>query len=81
MDQPGGVGRSQAQPGGAPATAFALSAVGEQSATFHNPAHDFPQTVRYWREGARLHAEIAGPDEKGSEQTMGFSYQRCPAAG
>lgn len=66
-----------AQPGGAPPTAFALEAQAAQSATFRNPGHDFPQTVRYWREGAALRAEIAGPDGRGGEQTFGFSYQRC----
>lgn len=70
-----------AQPGGSPPTAFALDAQAAQSATFRNPAHDFPQTVRYWREGAALRAEIAGPDGKGGEQAIGFTYQRCPASG
>lgn len=70
-----------AQPGGAPPTAFAMSAQDAQSVSFQNPGHDFPQTVRYWRDGAGLRAEISGPDDKGSEQTIGFSYQRCHAPG
>lgn len=70
-----------AQPGGAPPTAFAIGAQDAQSVTFHNPGHDFPQTVRYWREGAELRAEISGPDGQGGEQKIGFAYQRCGAAG
>lgn len=70
-----------AQPGGSPPTAFPLSAQDAQSATFHNAGHDFPQTVRYWREGDGLRAEISGPDGKGGEQTIGFAYERCTAPG
>lgn len=67
-----------AQPGGAPPTAFALGAHDAQSATFNNPANDFPQTVRYWREGAALRAEISGPDGQGGEMKIGFDYAPCP---
>ncbi len=66
-----------AQPGGAPPTAFALGAQEVQSATFHNPGHDFPQTVRYWRDGAALRAEISGPDGQGGEMKIAFQYARC----
>lgn len=66
-----------AQPGGAPPTAFAIGAHDAQSATFHNPGHDFPQTVRYWRDGANLRAEISGPDGQGGEMKIGFTYARC----
>ena len=44
--------------GGAPVE-FALVRQDAQSIEFANPAHDFPQRIRYWREGDRLHAEIA----------------------
>src|SRR5688500_11776780 len=44
--------------GGAPVQ-FALSNQGTRSIEFANPAHDFPQRIRYWREGNTLHAEIA----------------------
>jgi hypothetical protein len=66
-----------AQPGGAPPTAFALGAHEAQSATFHNPDNDFPQSVRYWRDGAALRAEISGPDGQGGLMTIGFEYKRC----
>jgi hypothetical protein len=44
--------------GGAPVE-FALKDQGAQSIEFANPAHDYPQRIRYWREGDRLHAEIS----------------------
>ena len=44
--------------GGAPVE-FVLSGQGPRSIEFANPAHDFPQRIRYWREGDRLNAEIA----------------------
>jgi hypothetical protein len=44
--------------GGAPVE-FALKDQGPQSIEFANPAHDYPQRIRYWREGGRLHAEIS----------------------
>jgi Domain of unknown function (DUF6265) len=36
-----------AQPGGKPPTDFTLTAISENSATFENPAHDFPKLIRY----------------------------------
>ena len=44
--------------GGAPVE-FALVRQDAQSIEFANPAHDFPQRIRYWRDGDTLHAEIA----------------------
>jgi hypothetical protein len=70
--------RFVAQPGGAPPTAFVLGTHEAQSATFHNRDNDFPQSVRYWRDGAALRAEISGPDGQGDTLTIGFDYARCP---
>lgn len=36
-----------AQPGGRPPTEFALTGLTATSATFENPAHDFPKLIRY----------------------------------
>ena len=44
--------------GGAPVE-FALVRQDARSIEFANAAHDFPQRIRYWREGDTLHAEIA----------------------
>ena len=44
--------------GGAPVE-FAWVGQDDRSIEFANPAHDFPQRIRYWREGNKLNAEIA----------------------
>jgi hypothetical protein len=44
--------------GGAPVE-FAMVRQDAGSIEFANPAHDFPQRIRYWREGDALHAEIS----------------------
>lgn len=69
--------RLVAQPGGKPPTLFPLLRSEATAVTFHNPEHDFPQTIRYWREGETLQAEISGPNGQGGEQKIGFSYRRC----
>lgn len=46
-------------PNGGPPVEFALVRQDAQSIEFANPAHDFPQRIRYWRDGDALHAEIA----------------------
>ena len=46
-------------PNGGPPVEFAMVRQGDRSIEFANPAHDFPQRIRYWREGDTLHAEIA----------------------
>ena len=56
--------------GGAPVE-FALVKQGDRSIEFANPAHDFPQRIRYWREGARLHAEISLLD---GSRAVSWSY-------
>lgn len=57
----------QAMPNGrSPATDFTLTAVSADSATFENPAHDFPRLVRYSRlaDGSLETAISAGPTQK-----------------
>ena len=56
--------------GGAPVE-FALVKQDDRSIEFANPAHDFPQRIRYWREGDTLHAEIALID---GSRAMSWSY-------
>jgi hypothetical protein len=46
-------------PNGGPPVEFALVSQDASSIEFANPAHDFPQRIRYWREGERLNAEIS----------------------
>jgi hypothetical protein len=52
--------RFTAWPEGQARTEFTLSDLGESSATFENPGHDFPKRVRYARDGAVLTASISG---------------------
>jgi Domain of unknown function (DUF6265) len=61
-----------AMPKGVPATKFVASAVTATSVTFDNPGHDYPQRVRYWREGPLLKAEISKID--GSD-AFRFAYK------
>jgi hypothetical protein len=49
-----------ASPMGRTATAFALDEMGEQSVTFANLEHDFPQRIRYERKGDELLARAEG---------------------
>jgi hypothetical protein len=50
-------------PGQAPADFAAVPPVGTgQEVVFEDVRHDYPQRVRYWREGERLFAEISLAD-------------------
>jgi uncharacterized protein YbjT (DUF2867 family) len=49
-----------ASPSGVGTTEFKLVAAGERTATFANPAHDFPNKIVYRRDGNTLSAAIYG---------------------
>ena len=49
-----------AQPSGRPPTRFRLNDSSVTHAEFANPEHDFPQRIRYAREGDLLRAELSG---------------------
>lgn len=49
-----------ASPKGRGQTEFPLARVGERSAAFENPNHDFPQRIIYERDGDRLAARVEG---------------------
>ncbi len=49
-------------PKGVNGTVFAWSPSQDLGVTFGNAAHDFPQRIRYWREGEELLAEISLAD-------------------
>ena len=51
-----------ASPGGRGWTVFAWSPAEEEGLSFFNLANDYPQRIRYWREGDDLLAEIALAD-------------------
>lgn len=46
--------------GRSPATPFALKELSGTRVVFENPAHDFPQRIIYWKDGADLRARIEG---------------------
>jgi hypothetical protein len=52
-------------PEGGRAVSFPIVEQGVRDITFANPNHDYPQRIRYWREGRLLMAETAKMD--GSE--------------
>jgi len=56
-----------ASPGGKGRTKFAFSPSSEPGVTFVNLSNDYPQRIRYWREGRDLLAEISLGD--GSKRT------------
>lgn len=63
-------------PEGGAETVFPVVEQGVRDISFANPAHDYPQRIRYWREGRLLMAETAKMD--GSEAQ---SWTYAPAGG
>ncbi len=61
-----------AQPQGKPATEFPMVLVSEEAIEFANPANDYPQRIRYWRQGKLLMAEISKID---GSQAMRWNYR------
>lgn len=62
-----------AQPGGGASTSFQATELTPASVTFENRAHDYPQRIRYWREGEALWAEISLAD---GTRARRWRYQR-----
>jgi hypothetical protein len=63
-----------AQPNGRPPTEFMLTAMTADSATFENPAHDFPKMIRYTRRpDGTLEARVSGA---GGERPQTFVFMR-----
>ena len=52
-------------------TMFPAIAEGVRDISFANPDHDYPQRIRYWREGRLLMAETAKMD---GSQTQSWTY-------
>ncbi|MBX3561371.1 MAG: hypothetical protein KF780_06115 [Sphingomonas sp.] len=62
-----------ASPGGRPPVAFRLASHGPNEAVFENPAHDFPQRIRYRREGETMTATISAID---GSNAMSWQFRR-----
>ncbi|EQB14355.1 DUF6265 family protein [Sphingobium lactosutens] len=60
-----------AAPDGGPETPFKLVEQGVRDISFANPDHDYPQRIRYWREGRLLMAETSRMD---GSQTQSWTY-------
>jgi uncharacterized protein DUF6265 len=65
-----------AYPSGDGPSAFPAVTIGKDSISFANPEHDFPQKIRYWRDGTALKAVISLIDDRRPGQ---FNYTPCPA--
>ena len=62
-----------AQPNGRPPTDFTLTSFSAQSATFENPAHDFPKMIRYTlKPDGVLEAVISD----GGKRAQTFAFKR-----
>lgn len=55
-------------------TTFVWTSSDEPGITFVNPQHDYPQRIRYWREGPALLAEISLLD---GTKARRWTYQRA----
>lgn len=62
-----------ARPGGGPGVGFQLVQAEGTSATFENPSHDFPQRIRYQRDGDVMVATISKLD---GSNAMRWTYRR-----
>lgn len=60
-----------ASPKGSKAVPFRMISGGENEIVFESKANDYPQRVRYWREGKSLKAEISLAD---GSKAMRWSY-------
>ncbi len=59
MRKPDGTLSFFAQPRGVPASEFPMVGGGTDWIEFANVSHDYPQRIRYWREGRLLKARIS----------------------
>jgi Domain of unknown function (DUF6265) len=64
-----------AQPNGRPPTEFALTSLAGQTATFENPAHDFPKMIRYsLKPDGTLEARVSDGGSRG--ESLRFARMR-----
>ncbi|WP_416463917.1 DUF6265 family protein [Sphingomonas sp. VDB2] len=68
---PDGALTLHAAPEGGATTIFPVVAEGVRDISFANPNHDYPQRIRYWREGRLLMAETARMD---GSQAQNWTY-------
>ncbi len=74
VERDGGLVYTAMPNGRSPATDFTLTKIDATSATFENPAHDFPQMIRYTkRADGSLEAAISGA---GGQKPQTFVFKR-----
>jgi len=74
VERDGGLVYTAMPNGRMPATDFTLTKIDESSATFENPAHDFPKMIRYAkRPDGSLEATISGA---GGEKAQTYVFKR-----
>jgi hypothetical protein len=74
VERDGGLVYSAMPNGRMPATDFTLTRIDAESATFENPAHDFPKMIRYTRRpDGSLEAVISG---EGGQKPQTFLFKR-----
>jgi ketosteroid isomerase-like protein len=66
-----------AMPGGMKSVEFGAADVKDTTATFSNPAHDYPKTITYVRDGKQLVATVGGD---GKADTYRFTHTTAPRA-
>ena len=64
-------------PKGQELTAFALHDHSAQHWEFRNPTHDFPQCIRYERQGEGLVVRAEARDDAGQWKGIELRYRRC----
>ena len=74
---PGPVPTFNAYPAGRGPSAFPALEISDTDITFANPDHDYPQKIRYFRDGDQLKATISLMDDTRSGQ---FEYAPCPTS-
>jgi len=69
-----------ATPSGQAETSFVATAIADGTATFENPAHDFPQRIVYARnDPAGMSVRIEGT-RQGARRAMDFRFERVACA-
>lgn len=69
---PDGVLTFWGSPSGKQPVPFRMERATETEIIFVNPAHDYPQRIRYWQDGRRLNAEISLKD---GSKAMRWQYR------
>ena len=66
-----------ASPGGRAPVQFRMKELSGERVVFENAAHDFPQRIVYWRDGAALVARIEG-SVRGEARSREWRFARTP---